>query len=181
MVLLDRYVPTYDVRERHALALDAAPERALAAARALTVREVPIFAVLMSLRGLPALLRGRTAVQLDRPIVDEFQRFGFVLLADEPDELVLGGTGRFWHLDGGLRRIGPDEFAGFAEPGWAKAVLSFRVEARAGRTELSTETRVATTDASARRSFGRYWLLIRPGSVLIRLALLRSIRRRALR
>jgi hypothetical protein len=34
--------------------------------------------------------------------------------------------------------------------------------------ELTTETRVLLTDERSRRAFGRYWLLIRPFSGLIR-------------
>jgi hypothetical protein len=47
------------------------------------------------------------------------------------------------------------------------------------RTRFSTETRVATTDAGARRKFLRYWRFVRPGVILIRVFLLRAIRRAA--
>ena len=45
--------------------------------------------------------------------------------------------------------------------------------------ELTTETRVFLTDARARRSFGAYWLVIRPFSGLIRREWLAGIVRRA--
>jgi hypothetical protein len=41
------------------------------------------------------------------------------------------------------------------------------------------ETRIFTPDAVARRRFRRYWLMIRPGSGLIRRLMLRSIRAEA--
>jgi hypothetical protein len=41
------------------------------------------------------------------------------------------------------------------------------------------ETRIFTRDAVARRRFRRYWLVIRPGSGLVRRLLLRSIRTEA--
>ncbi len=44
---------------------------------------------------------------------------------------------------------------------------------------LSTETRVQLTDARSRRSFRRYWLVVRPFSGLVRRAWLRAIARRA--
>jgi len=56
-----------------------------------------------------------------------------------------------------------------------KVAFDFRLEGG----ELSTETRVAGTDAHARRRFGLYWLAIRPGSGLIRREWLRAIERRA--
>jgi hypothetical protein len=61
----------------------------------------------------------------------------------------------------------------------AKGAVSLRVEGVAGRTVLTTETRVLCTDEGARRRFRRYWALIRPGSGAIRVAWLRAIRRRA--
>ena len=44
---------------------------------------------------------------------------------------------------------------------------------------LETTTRVHVPDHAARRSFARYWLVVRPFSGAIRLALLRAVRRRA--
>jgi hypothetical protein len=181
MTLLDRLAPAPDVRERHSLEIAAPPEAVLVAARELTTREVPLFVVLMGLRGLPLLLRGRTPFRLDRPLLDQFTKLGFVELAEAPDELVIGGVGRFWSLDGGLKRVPSAQFAGFDEPGWAKTVFHFHVEPQGDSTLLATETRVTCTDDRARRSFGRYWRVIKPGSVAIRLAWLRAIRRRALR
>ena len=66
-------------------------------------------------------------------------------------------------------------FAEFATPGWAKIVANFRVS----EGELTTETRVLLTDERSRRAFGRYWLLIRPFSGLIRRRWLAAIVRRA--
>ena len=67
------------------------------------------------------------------------------------------------------------DFLTFAEPGYAKMALSYRLE----NGLLTTETRVRLTDADAHRSFRRYWLVIRPFSGLIRRAWLRAIARRA--
>jgi len=44
---------------------------------------------------------------------------------------------------------------------------------------MATETRIAATDATARRRFGRYWLLIGPFSGITRREMLAAIRRRA--
>jgi hypothetical protein len=181
MVLLDRFMPDCDIGERHALVIAAAPERVLAATRELRSKELPLFVVLMGLRGLPGLVRGRSVLRLDRPLLDELVRLGFVRLGESPHELVLGISGRFWRLDGGLRRVPAAEFASFAEPGWVQAAVDFHVEDHPDGTLLSTETRVAATDEHARRRFGRYWRVIRVGSVAIRWAWLRAIRRRALR
>jgi hypothetical protein len=177
-MLLDRFLPEFDVREHHSIAVDRSPDAVLAETRLLTARDAPLFVVLMALRSVPALLRGRRLAP-GRPMLDEFLRAGFVLLAEADDELVLGAVGRFWKPTGQLRPVPPEEFAGFAEPGWAKAAANFHVAEAGGHTLLSTETRVLATDERARRSFRRYWRLVYPGSAAIRRAWLRAIKNRA--
>jgi hypothetical protein len=60
-----------------------------------------------------------------------------------------------------------------------KSAMNFSVEPLDGGTLLRTETRVLTTDPASRRAFGRYWLLIKPGSAEVRRGWLRAARRRA--
>ena len=176
---LDEFLSDYDVNEVHSTHVAAPPERVLAVARELTSRDVPLARALMAVRTLPARLRGRGR-GIDSPIVGQFVRAGFVVLAERPDELALGAVGRFWHPSATMRRIHADEFAGFDEPGWAKAVFNFEARpAPDGRTLLRTETRIRGTDEAARRSFRRYWRVIGPFSGAIRRAWLRAIRKRA--
>jgi len=103
-----------------------------------------------------------------------------VLLADAPgEELAAGVIGQMWRRGG--RTVIPRDrqaFVAFAEPGFVKAVLTFRfVDQADGATLVETETRVAATDPTARRGFGRYWLLIRVFSGLIRRDWLRAVAR----
>jgi hypothetical protein len=184
-VPLDEFLPEYDVNEVHSTKIAAAPEKVVEAARALTSREVRLVVVLMSLRGLPAALVrprgrwGRSDRLLDVPLIDHFTNGGFVVLADRPDELIAGAIGRFWKLEGEIRRVSRDEFVTFEETGYAKSVLNFHAEAIDGGTRLTTETRVRCTDEAARRRFRRYWRIVMPGSALIRRAWLRAIKKRA--
>jgi len=194
-VPLDEFLPDYDANEVHSTRIAAPPDAVLAAARAITPRDVPLVVALMAVRRLPArlirLARGRdrasqTAARpatrpdgLDAPLVEGFTRGGFFVLADRPDELVLGVVGRFWTPDGGIQRIAADEFVTFAEPGFAKAVFNFHAREVAGGTVLTTETRIQGTDERARRTFLRYWRVVMPGSAAIRRAWLRAIRKRA--
>jgi hypothetical protein len=176
--VLDDFLPTYDVNEVHSVTTGAAPAAVMEAIRELTPREVPLLVALMAVRSVPALLRGRRLPVRGR-LLDGFRRAGFAELRDSPGELVFGGIGRFWRPEGGLRRVKATEFRDFAEPGFAKGAFNFEVEQVGDRTVVTTETRVATTDEASRRSFGRYWRVIGPGSALIRIAWLRAIRRRA--
>ncbi len=125
---------------------------------------------LMALRSL-----GRSPLPAGNRVLDGFTAMRFVTFAEAEDELVVVGIGRFWRLDGGLRRITAGEFPAFDEPGWAKVAFNFR----AAGGELSTETRIRATDPGSRRKFGRYWRLVMPGSALIRRDWLRAARRRA--
>jgi hypothetical protein len=180
MMQLDHCLPEYDVRERHSISIDAPPASVLVEVLRVTPRDVPVMVALMAIRLLPELLRGRRALRPeDRPIVEQMERGGFVRLALTDDELVLGVVGRFWRPSGGRGRISADDFARFAEPGWAKAAVNFRAVPQGDHTLLTTETRILATDRAARRSFGCYWRLIYPGSAAIRVAWLRAIRRRA--
>jgi hypothetical protein len=153
-------LPEWDVREEHSVRVDAAPERALAAALEVTPAEAPLLRLLFRLRGLPVSAR---------PVWEELLAVGFIEVA--PGLAV--GVGRPWRVSGGMRR--PKEFGAFAEPGWAKMAMDFRVDAAL----LVTETRVRCTDARARRRFRAYWLLIRPFSGLVRRSWLRAAKRRA--
>jgi hypothetical protein len=106
---------------------------------------------------------------------------GFTLLAEDPPrELVLGVDGAFWRLRGDLRRVDAPSFRGPQPPGTARVAWNFHVAKRqGGMCELSTETRVRCADAASRRRFRLYWLVVRPGSGLIRRMMLRSVRRAA--
>ena len=106
-----------------------------------------------------------------------------MLLDERPGEqVVLGAAGRFWRPRGdGIDRLGdPQEFRDYDRPGSVRAAWDFVLRPTAGgRTRLSTETRIAGTDADGTRVFRRYWRLVYPGSALIRLDILRAVARRA--
>lgn len=169
--MLDEILPRYDRRELHRTRTTAAPEQVWRALHELPGGELRLMNALMTLRSL-----GRRRYDRDA-VLDSFRQLGFRQLAEQPErELVLGGIGRFWTLDGGIRRFADAaEFTAFDEPGYAKVAFNFRLDGG----ELSTETRIAGTDARATRLFGLYWLAIRPGSGLIRREWLRAIARRA--
>jgi hypothetical protein len=178
--MLDEFLPAFDVNEVHSVKIDAPPAAVMDAVRRVTSAEVPLLVVLMAIRRLPELARGAWRPPRG-PLPDALEAAGFAVLRDAPDELVMGVVGRFWRPSGDLRRIDPAEFRDFAEPGWTKAAVNFQVERREGLTLLTTETRVAATDASAQRRFRCYWRVVYPGSAAIRVAWLRAIRRRAIR
>jgi hypothetical protein len=160
-------LPRYHHRERHSIGVAAPPERALAAARAVRLDEMPVARLLFRARRL-----GATAPE--GRMWDLFASNAFAQFDEETFVLV----GRPWKLRGD-RRPDVDDFAAFSDPGWAKMALDLRAVAEGDGSRLETETRVLLTDRRARRRFAAYWLLIRPFSGLTRRAWLRAAKRRA--
>ena len=187
-MLIDDYLPEFDVVERHGLVIRATPARVWDALRAADFGRSPLLATLLALRALPSLLtaphrtlrrfRERRAGRLT---LDTFFSRGFVLLEERPDrEMLIGLEGRFWTATADLRPTDARRFREALASGLARVAWDFRAEPLPdGCVRLTTETRVRCADAATRRRFRAYWLLVRPGSGLIRGAMLRAIRRAA--
>ena len=176
---IDEVFPDYDVIEHHETWVDADPETTFKAVRELDLgRSLPV-RILFTARAVPRLLTGKREV-MGRLGFDAVLNYGFVMLADDPPhELVVGAVGRFWKPTGGMEEVSAADFSSFDAPGFAKAAMTVYIEDRPHGCLLMTETRVLCTDESARRSFMRYWRLIRPFSVYIRHVMLGEIKRSA--
>jgi hypothetical protein len=184
--VLDRLVPSFQAVERHSTTIAASPDQVWAALSQVTASELRVFRVLMGVRALPGRLARspRARFDADEPLLGWAVRFGFSILGEDARrELVVGAIGQPWRLAGGrgMAVAGGQDFAAFDQPGYAKMAANFRLDLIAGgrATRLSTETRVACTDPSSARRFGRYWRLIRPASGAIRRSWLTAIKRRA--
>jgi hypothetical protein len=180
---LDDVLPAWDAREAHEARVDAPPAEVAAALEEVTPAELPVSRLLLELRGLPGRLGGNGGVVGDarRPLLDVMRELGFVELArDDGRELVLGAAGRFWSVRGNrpVPLAGRHDFAAFRAPGHVRAAMDFLIAPAGDGARVVTETRVQATDRAARRSFRRYWFLIRPWSGLIRREMLRALRRR---
>ncbi len=177
MMLIDHFLPSYDVSERHLIEVHAPKEEVYAAVRQLDLREAKISMLLFRLRGIPTgLLRAPSCFTLN-----DFLRMRFILLGERPnEELLLGLVGRFWSPSGELRRLNAEGFLNFVEPGYAKAAWNFSLSVRDDKTVLlKTETRVYCLDKSSRRRFRLYWFFIGRFSGLIRREVLQVIKRNA--
>jgi hypothetical protein len=179
-VLLDTWLPEFDVSKRHAISIPAPAPRVYSELLRYDFGESFVTALLMGLRGYGFRWK-RTRQAEVSSLSEQLERFAFTLLGEKPgEELVFGLVGRFWRPDGGLRRLSREEFAAFREPGFAKAAWNLHVEPGPGSTsELSTETRVLCFGKSARGKFLVYWRMVEPFSGLIRRSLLRGILRAA--
>ena len=173
MVTLGEMVPSPHFRERHERRIAAPPAAVWEAIEELSLGDLRISRALMRVRylGRRRAVRGRL-----------IERGPVPTLAVDPERaLVAGGVLQPWKLRGGATppALDAEQLRAFAEPGWVKVAFDFVLVPDAGGTRLSTETRVAATDARTRRIFGVYWLAIRAGSGLIRRDLLRAVARSA--
>lgn len=177
--VLDTVMPSCHFSSHHEVVVAAPPERTAAALMSLDTRDLVLTRLLMGVRGLPARLRGRHSARSER------SRRGvmsppFVELANNGHAAAFGLAGQFWKpVATPVALRDADEFAAFNRPGYAKAVIGFEIRPAPGGCVLATETRIAATDEAARRSFGRYWRIIRAGSGVIRYDMLRTVRRNA--
>src|SRR5262245_26144166 len=200
MMLIESFAPDPDAAETHKIEIAASCETVYRTLWTTDLGNSPVVKGLLALRSLPefVLALGRpgarqkiTLRNLKFVLTLKRQRAsqkitlqtlinaGFGRLAEDPGrEIVLGVVGRFWRPVGDILPFDQDNFLGPAPPGLARGVWNFKVEkVNAGRTVLSTETRVVCGDESSKLKFRVYWLVVRPFSGLIRLFMLREIRR----
>lgn len=178
-MVLDTASPRWQYRERHEILVRATPGVVSRAVKETTADEIAGFQFLTAVRrfGRPGpenILHAPGRL----PLLDVATRTTFRLLADTPDEVVIGTL-----VAGAGRAVVPANVSDFAAldstPGLAKATMNFRLMPEGNWTRVTTETRVFATDAATRRTFGWYWRAIYPGSAMIRVAWLRAIRARA--
>jgi hypothetical protein len=179
VALIDNFAPAWQFREVHSIAVLAPPEAALRAIREVTAREIRLFRLLTWVRRFGRKTpEGILAAPPDQPVLAVALRSGFLLLGESPREIVIGRT--VVAPRGSTPPATSDEFRTITAPGYAKAIMNFRVETTAlAMCVVHTETRVWATDPRTQRNFGFYWWTIRVGSGLIRRMWLRAIRRRA--
>jgi len=179
---LDRFMPAWEAGETHQVEINAPAAATYAAGRAMDLNRSMLVRGIFAARNIPAALLLKSAPrQPSRTLLSETLALGWRILAEEPDRiLVVGAVTQPWKPSPVFRGIAPEEFAGFAEPGYAKIVWTVEaVPIGDTRSLFRTRTRVSTTDAFARRRFRRYWAVVSPGVGLIRRQSLGIVRRDA--
>lgn len=178
-MLIDSFAPNPDAVEIHSIDIDTSPEKVYQALWTADLGGSLIIKLLMGLRSLPEFILRGGRVPRDRKItLQTIIESGFGILANEPEEIVLGVTGKFWRPTGNLSPFNRTDFDRPVPSGIARGVWNFSVtEQSKGRTILSTETRVVCGDVESRRKFRVYWFFVRPFSGLIRRLMLRAVKR----
>lgn len=180
-MLIDRFLPEYQVTSRHRTLVHAPIDQVYEALFGVDLYDSWPTQLLFALRGMPALFRRGGQHRKREPLtLDRVTRTGFIMLGqEEPREVVLGLVGQFWKLTGGLQMgLDSNGFLAFGAPGYAKAAWNFLLTDHPEGTLVETETRTYCTDPASLRRFRRYWAMIGPFSGLTRREILRLLRRR---
>jgi hypothetical protein len=172
-LLLDMFMPNYEVADRHRIAVNTPAEVALAAACDLQLEDCHLVRGIFKAREL--MLGGKPdhAVR-PRKFLEEVKALGWGVLAETPGrEIVMGAVTRPWEANPEFRALPPDEFAQFQEPGYVKIAWTLRANPDgSGKSIFRTETRALATDPESRRKFRRYWSVLSPGIIAIRKVML---------
>ena len=167
--LLDRFMPAYDVVERHRIRVDAPADVTFDAATRMDLQQSPIVRAIFKAR--ESIMRSRRHSEpAPGSFITQMQSIGWGVLAEVPDrEIVMGAVTQPWMADVVFRPLPPAEFAAFHEPDYVKIVWTLRADPRGpGRSVFRTETRAVATSPDARARFRRYWAFVSPGVILIR-------------
>ena len=186
-MLLDRYLPQYDITETHAVVIDADTELTWQAVRRSDLSRSAVIRVLLELRSLPnrleRLLEG-AALGTFPPAVDARRHGARRLCAPgriaRPRDRVRHCRAAPWKAvtdDEAAPQVEAGRFAKFDTLGYVKVAFNIRVEPYgSGRSLITTETRTEATDSTSLHHFARYWILVEPFGTLIRRLMLRMVK-----
>lgn len=191
-LLLDAALPEFRFSRLECGMIAADLDVVYGAARDLDMLSIhsPLFDAVMWARGVPDRMRRRPVVTppsmrvsdlfdtAARGVQGDREAQPWVPLGENAGrEIVFGAVGKVWKPTIEWRRVEPEHFAGFDEPGWAKMAAAFVVHPYgAHRSLLTYEARTACTDPESAARFGRYWTLVSPGVGIVLRGALRTIR-----
>jgi hypothetical protein len=175
--LLETFMPTYDVVDRHCINVEAPSELTFSCAKKIDFERIGVVRAIFKTRELILGSKPDTRFR-PRGIIAETKALGWGVLAEVPNrEIVMGAVTKPWEANPTFHALPPEAFASFAEPGYVKIVWTLRCDPRAANASvLRTETRAVATDDESHRKFRWYWSFLSPGIVVIRRAMLPAVR-----
>jgi hypothetical protein len=177
--LLDLFIPDYELAERHHVRVAVPAGFAFATATHMSLQKSAIIHAIFKAREV--FMAAKPARRLGLPFLEQMRELGWRVLAEVPGrEIIMGAATQPWEPNPVFHGLGPEEFLAFNQPNFVKIAWTLRADPLTDAESIvRTETRVLTTDEQARSSFGRYWSLVAPGAVLVRLVMLRRIKKEA--
>jgi hypothetical protein len=178
--LLDRFMPAYDIAERHHIRVAAPADITFAAACEQDLMALPVVRAIFRSREVILGSDPDTAAR-PRGILALTTSIGWGVLAQVPGrEIVVGAVTQPWEANVVFRPLPPDEFAAFNQPNYVKIVWTLRADpVSATESVFRTETRAIAIDDAARTKFRRYWSFLSPGIIAIRWMALGPLRAEA--
>lgn len=173
-------MPYCDVVERHSVSIRAPADVALSVAGQLDFEESPIVRALINVREF--LLGSNPPAQvLPAGLLEKTKALGWGVLSEIPGrEIVMGAATQPWQANVVFRSFEPWRFAAFDDPEFVKIAWTLRADPVTETTCIfRTETRVVACGPAARAKFRRYWAFLSPGIIVIRMALLGPLKRKA--
>jgi hypothetical protein len=165
--LVERFMPIYDVVERHRIRVAAPAEIVLAAACEQDLMTLPV---------VRAIFKAREIILGSEPDTTPRPR-GLLALTTSMGWNVLGAVTQPWRANVVFRPLPADEFVAFNEPDYVKIVWTLRADAIGTEASIfRTETRAVATDEQARTKFRPYWAFLSAGISVIRWASLRPLK-----
>jgi hypothetical protein len=178
--LLDRFMPVYEIVERHHVHVAAPAAVTFTTASEMNLRRSAVVRAIFRAR---EIVLGSRPTEVSRPqsFLEEMRSIGWGVLAEiSGREIVMGAVTQPWAANVVFHALPPDEFATFNEPGFVKIVWTLRADAVTPNTSIfRTETRALATDAASRARFRRYWAVFSPGIIIIRRMMLEPLKRDA--
>lgn len=167
--LLERFMPMYEVMERHSVHVRAPAAVTFSVAREMDIQSSSLARAIFRTR---ELILGSHPEENKLPpgLVAQMKALGWGVLAEIPErEILMGAVTQPWEANVVFRALPPEEFAAFQEPGYVKIVWTLRADPMgSAESVFRTETRAATTDPRSRAKFRLYWSFFSPGIALIR-------------
>ena len=163
--LIDKYLPEYTFNEFHKIVVNCPIENVYHIAKDIDLSKSKIIKFLFKIRGLPT-----KRLNLQNFIND----INFTNLEENsPYEFLIG----FWTRVKISKISNYEDFINNSISPWLKAVWNFKFEEiEAGKTKVSTETRVLCVAPITKFTFGLYWSMIKPFSGLTRKKMLKIIK-----
>ena len=168
-LLLDQFMPTYEVVERHGLRVAASAENTFSAACNMHLQQSALIGAIFKVREL--ILGGKMEEITHSPgLAAQAKEWGWGILAEVPGrEIIFGAATQPWLANPRFLALSANEFKTFEAPGFVKIAWTLRADPIDHTKSLfRTETRASTTDAASRAKFRRYWAFFSPGISLIR-------------
>ena len=167
--LLDRFMPAFEIVDRHSIRVSAPAAITLAVARDMDLFEMPAVRAIFKTR---ELVFGSAPDERPRPrgMLAQTLSLGWVVLGEIPGrEIVVGAVTKPWEANVTFRSVPPGEFEAFNEPEYVKIAWTLRADPIGETASMfRTETRAVATDEYARAKFRLYWACLSPGISLVR-------------